>query len=185
MTAAAVIIALASSCVFPGEGYAARSNAGGGKIAEVDWGDVGDNVGKTIGTALIGGALSSAWSTAAPINQSTSFFGKLSTDIMNIPQTFGNLLTNTAGNTAIASTPLSAAFSSLTNLETVAPIIIKGYTTYTAGTQVVKAIGMAGQYNEWNPSTTYALSYMGAGMTAGLLNPNAALGKNFNNMKSK
>ncbi len=41
MTAAAVIIALASSCVFPGEGYAARSNAGGGKIAEVDWGDVG------------------------------------------------------------------------------------------------------------------------------------------------
>lgn len=174
-TSQAIAYALVFSLLCPAQAIAARSRAGGGEIKEPDWGQVATNIGVTVGCAMAGSALSSAWGAAAPANTGATTIGRVGQDIAHIPATLGNLVTNTAGvagNTA----PLVAA---ATSFKDIVPIVVTGYSTYTAGTQVSRAIGMAGQYYEWNPSTTYALSYMGTGMTAGFLNPKGALGNTF------
>lgn len=179
-----LVFTLVFSSFAPTAALAARSRAGGGKISKPDWGNVAKNVGITVGTVVISSGLSSAWNTAAPVNQSAGFLGKLGTDIANIPTTIGNLLTNTVGNSkliaqGITTTPWAAAFSSLTSLETVAPTMIKGYSIYTAGTQVSRMTGMMGSYYQWSPRTTFILSNIGLGMTAGFLNPQGALSETF------
>lgn len=164
--------------------FAARSSAGGGKIAKPDWGKVATNVGISIGAMAIGSALNSAMSAAQPASTATNTISQTSQFVTNLPQTTGNLLTNTAGGGATVVDaagkvqtlqPLAAIGNSLKESFSAAGVI-KGYSTFVATSQVNRAVGMAGAYYGWKPSNTFIISSLATGATAGFLNPSGVLG---------
>lgn len=65
------------------------------------------------------------------------------------------------------------SFSSLGNSSNLA----SGYNTYMAASNVQRAVGMAGSYYDWNPSTTYWVSSLATAVTAGALNPSLTTGE--------
>lgn len=114
-------------------------------------------------------------------NTSLSLIDRVGSTIGNIGSGIKNLVTNTAGGgvviDGIPARPLAAAWNSMTNLETVMPAVVKGYATYTATNQVGRAVGMAGSYYGWSPKTTFIISNVAVGATAGFLNPEVSLAK--------
>jgi hypothetical protein len=177
--------------------FAARSRAGGGKLAKFSWGSFAMSAGMSVGSAIVSGALSSAlkgtgisagglWSKVT---------GNINTAVGSMPK---NLVlqgvpswANTAlGSGAIQNIPsvaqvaansgilgsLGNYFSSLGSLKNVASIAISGYTTFMATSQAGRAVAMAGAYYDWKPSSVFLLSNVVSGAVGGLLNPAIALG---------
>ncbi|MDP2941654.1 MAG: hypothetical protein Q8N85_05345, partial [Candidatus Omnitrophota bacterium] len=74
LTCYVVICSAALSFILPPEclAGAARSRAGGGESAEMDWGSIGMSIGITVGAALVTSAVSSAFRAAAPAASSTT-----------------------------------------------------------------------------------------------------------------
>lgn len=68
---------------------------------------------------------------------------------------------------------LSNTFSSASGFGST---MVKGYTTFVAAHQAVRAVSAAGGYYGWSPKLTYLASAVVSGTTAGLLNPSGALG---------
>lgn len=54
--------------------------------------------------------------------------------------------------------------------------LAQNYNTFVAVSQVGRAVGMAGSYNGWDPATTFIVSGVATGMTAGALNPSTVAG---------
>lgn len=54
--------------------------------------------------------------------------------------------------------------------------LAQNYNTFVAVSGVGRAVGMAGSYNGWDPSTTFIVSGVATGMTAGALNPSTVAG---------
>lgn len=134
------------STIFPQGAFAARSNAGGGELAEFDFGNLALSAGMSLGSMAIGSAINSGmlsgWSN---FTQGTSF---------NILSVIGDSLWK------------SFNYSSM----------VAGYTNFVATSQVSRAIGMMGRYYEWDPGVTLVTSLAFTGATAGFLNPAASLG---------
>ncbi len=163
--------------IFQPVAFASRSSAGGGEIAEFDAGRVAGNIGIGLGTMVVGSALNSAISAAQPVSASTTTLGS---SLSNLPTTTTNLFTNTAGQVDKL-TPLQAIGNSLAtsfSLEGIAT----NFNTFVAATQVNRAVGMAGSYYGWKPSSTLLVSSVATAGTAGFLNPSAALGSSANTM---
>lgn len=198
------------SCLPLDRAFAGRSRAGGGEKAEVDYGQVGMNVGISVGTAVAGQYLSSAWQAASPttsaigsgsnavqvgtdlsgnlviVDDVASLASKTSTGLSNIGQTFKNLATNTPGKLILDGTskiagPWAQGLSSFSSFSQIAPTMVKGYSTYVAASQVGRAVGQAGQYHGWDPDTTFLVTTIATGATAGALNPEVAIGGRYVN----
>jgi len=156
LISAILVFSFMASFVMPGEALAARSRAGGGDVPEFSFSDFAVTAGIGVGTAIIGssigGALGSVWD---------GIKGGL--DATTIVSNMGSAFTS--------------GFSSAPSFTTT---MISGYNTFMAGTQVVRAVGSAGVYYDWNPATTFILSSVASGVTGGLLNPGSALGSAFN-----
>lgn len=149
---AALIFFFVASFVMPEEALAARSRAGGGDTVEFTFSDFAATAGIGVGTAVIGigigSALGSGW-------QGLKSGADAATVVGNMGNAFGG------------------SFKSLSSLTTT---MISGYNTFMSGTQVVRAVSAAGTYHEWNPATTFIVSSIASGVTAGALNPVYSLG---------
>jgi hypothetical protein len=161
--------------------FAARSSAGGGKIAKPDWGKVATNVGISIGAAIVLPALGSGLNAATPTTTATTTLNGVTTTTTSISLTdriagVFNFVTNTeitkAGEVI---KPWTVTLNSLGQGINLANVV-SGYTTFVATSQVNRAVGMAGAYYGWKPSTTFITSSFATGTTAGFLNPSIALG---------
>ena len=91
---------------------------------------------------------------------------------------------HTVGNLFTDSSHLGAGISSVSNFSAVMPTVVSGFNTYVATSQTARAVGMAGYYYGWKPSTTYVVSSVTTGGVAGALNPEIALGANKVNTNS-
>lgn len=156
-----LIIALVFSS-FPKEAFAGRSGAGGGKVAKFDSDDLFRSVAISVGCAVVGQALGSAWSSASALSHSSS----------------AGYLTNTYNTTKTIVTslqPWSAAGHSLISLTSLTPTLINGYSTYVASSQMANAIGTIGSCNGWDTSNTYLVSSIITSLATGAINPQTAL----------
>jgi hypothetical protein len=154
------------------DAYAGRSNAGGGDKARFDFGDVALNVGISIGTAIAGQALSSAWQAASPVTASDMVF----LEDMGYGMSKMDQILYTANNLFTSTEPWVKGFSSLTSLSTVGANMISGFNTYAAISQAGRAAAMAGNYYEWDDGAKFLVSSLAVGVTSGFLNPEIALG---------
>lgn len=165
-----VSLLLIFSLAFQPVAFAARSSAGGGKIAKPDWGKVALSAGISIGSAIVLPAISSGIKSVTPVSVEGASLG---TKLGNTVQGFGKFITNTGTTEAVK--PWGVAWKYLgqginfTN-------VVTGYSTFVATTQVNRAVGMMGSYYGWKPSSTFMLSSVATGMTAGLLDPVKVLG---------
>lgn len=189
------------SAIFPTNAQAARSGAGGGKLDDIDWGQVGLSAGIAVGGAVLGSALSNSMQASSQAMNSAN----TTTQVVDTTQQTAQLaeqsaeqanmltqLAETVGNSAksiFVDTPLAAGnlimnpqyFVSGTQkaLETANLVhtMASGYNTMVAVSQVSRAVGMMGSYYDWDPSVTFWVSTVASCATSGFLNSEAALGR--------
>lgn len=149
---ASLIFFLLLSFVLPNDALASRSRAGGGDVPEFSFSDFAVTAGIGVGTAVVGAAFGSALGSAWD-----GIKGGL--DAATIASNMGGVV--------------AGSFNSLPSFTTT---MISGYNTFMAGTQVARAVSAVGAYQEWNPATTFIVSSIATGVTAGTLNPAYALG---------
>lgn len=97
----------------------------------------------------------------------------------------GNMSNTISGISSVSSGVFSSAGSgflsyfanNFSNMSNAADVMAKGFVTFGATTQVVRAVSTMGSYYEWNPRLTYALASVASGITSGFLNPDVSLGK--------
>ena len=139
-----------SSFILPCQALAARSSAGGGDLASVDFSKLALGIGMDIAGTIVGGAVKSAVGAGV----SSLISGADSSDVFsNMSNAFTNSLSNNFTGVGLLST------------------VSTGVTNYSVNMNVQRAVAMAGNYYGWSLSKTFLISSILSGAAQGFVNP--------------
>ncbi|MDD2689004.1 MAG: hypothetical protein PHT41_02500 [Candidatus Omnitrophica bacterium] len=156
-----IVLLIALSFILPPEAFAARRRAGGGELAHFDFGNYAAGIGIGVGAMAVGGVINAGLSSALGNVTSVGKGVLTGTAIPSITTQSSNILT-AMGNS------LSYSFTTTG--------LITNMSTFMAVSQVGRAVGAAGSYYGWKPSTTFLVSSFASGAVGGFMNPSVALG---------
>jgi len=156
-----IVLLIALSFILPPEAFAARRRAGGGELAHFDFGNYAAGIGIGVGAMAVGGVINAGLSSALGNVTSVGKGVLTGSAIPSITTQSSNILT-AMGNS------LSYSFTTTG--------LITNMSTFMAVSQVGRAVGAAGSYYGWKPSTTFLVSSFASGAVGGFMNPSVALG---------
>ncbi len=156
-----IVFFITLAFIFPPEALAARRRAGGGEIAKFNFGNYAAGIGIGIGAMAVGGVINAGLNSA----------------LGNVANVGKGVLTGTAipSITTQSSNILTAMGNSLSYSFTTTGLITN-MSTFMAVSQVGRAVGAAGNYYGWKPSTTFLVSSGISAAVGGFMNPSVALG---------